>query len=191
MTQPVFVTAVVESFTYTGSNGSDIVGVLNDYSQSPVVWSILSETGGVLMVRRAAGFNDDYTINTDDVIVLKNRDELTFEKLTTEQFINKYAPFVDVLGSVAPPVQAIGVATVPSLAGNTQTTISVTLNPVMPSMDYTVAAAALGTVSILGSLSVLSTSKVSESQVDVVVRNTGLLTISAGGSVLVAAVAEV
>lgn len=180
------VTSVVEAFEYTGTNGTDIRDQLNDYSAPGVTWSVLSETGGTLQLRRASGFNDDYEVHASDTIVITGQNETTAEFLTVTGYAKNYTPTVDVLAEVAPPVSALGVASVPSLAGNTQTTVAVTIQPTLSGVGYTAAAALTGSVSLLSSLSILSVTNASAAQVDVVVRNTGLLTL-AGASVIVIA----
>jgi len=82
---------------------------------------------------------------------------------------------------------ALGIATVPTLLGNSQTTVQVTITPTFADTDYQASAVLTGAVSLLASLSVLSTTVFSASRVDVVVRNTGLLSLS-GASCLVAAI---
>lgn len=82
-------------------------------------------------------------------------------------------------------VTAIGVAAVPSLgAGVTSAPFAVTLRPGMPSAAYTPYAVLVGSVTLLGGLSLISATVVDASTVNVVVKNTALVTL-AGGSVLV------
>lgn len=81
---------------------------------------------------------------------------------------------------------------IPALLGNATTTLRVTLRPTMPSTAaYDVNAFIVGSsTSLLASLSVQSVTKIAEADgtskfVDVVVRNTGLVTLTAGAQVLV------
>jgi hypothetical protein len=96
-------------------------------------------------------------------------------------------PEIPEIPEVPAPTTALGIASVPSLLGSAQTTVQVTIRPTLPNNTYNVAAALSGAVNLLASLSVLSISKVSGSRADVVVRNTGLLTL-AGALVVVNAV---
>lgn len=81
----------------------------------------------------------------------------------------------------------MGIATIPSLNAAGQTTVQVTLKPTLASTAYTATAVVTGTVSLLAALSVQSVAAVSGSRADVVVKNTGLVTL-AGGQVQVTAV---
>lgn len=168
---------------YTGSNSADILEAFQ------TIWNaadIQSEGGGVLEIQTYAP-PGVVTINTDDHIV--------FQASASGDQVQAWlspadvsAQFIQVEPLSPTPDQSAGVATIPSLIGNAQTTVSVTLNPAFPDTSYSVASVISGGASLLASLSILSTTKTSGSQVDVVVKNTGLLTL-AGASLLVIAVA--
>lgn len=83
-----------------------------------------------------------------------------------------------------------GTGAVPSLIANQQTTVQVTLRAAMADTDYEAVAVLIGGVSLLAALSIVSTTVVSATRVDVVVRNTGLITL-AGATVLVQALKNV
>lgn len=85
---------------------------------------------------------------------------------------------------------AAGFGAIPApLIGNATTTIQVTIKPTMPSTAYQAQATLAGSSNILGSLSIQSVTVVSPSRVDVVVKNTGVVSLN-GGSVIVYAIKD-
>lgn len=82
---------------------------------------------------------------------------------------------------------ALGVNSVPTLLGAAQATVQVAIKPTFADTNYQATAVVTGAVNLLASLSVLSVTVVNGTRVDVVVRNTGLLSLS-GASVLVSAI---
>lgn len=82
---------------------------------------------------------------------------------------------------------AIGIATIPSIAAGGNANIAVTLKPGFADTLYLAVATIIGSVTILGQLSVSSTTKTSGSVVTVNITNGALVTV-AGGQVLVNAV---
>jgi hypothetical protein len=86
-----------------------------------------------------------------------------------------------------PETIALGFAPIPPLAASAQANIPVTLVPSFTTPNYVATAVVTGAVNLLASLSVVSVNITSPAIVSVVVRNTGLLSLS-GGSVLVAAI---
>lgn len=163
---------------YTGSNGSEVDGFCDD-------WSFVSESGGVLTLNSLPSGN--FTVTTGQwVVSTYGQCQIFANEAAWRAIYIDYATKAD-LGTATMPVTAIGVASVPTLLGATQTTVQVTIRPTLPSTSYSVASAVTGAVNLLASLSVLSTTVVSTSRVDVVVRNTGLLSLT-GASVIVTAV---
>jgi len=91
---------------------------------------------------------------------------------------------VDALGDAA--MLSVGAAAVPTLLASAQVTVSVTLYPTLPDTSYTPHTQLFGGIN-LGPLEILSTTVVSTTVVDVVVRNNGLLSLT-GATLLVSAV---
>ena len=81
---------------------------------------------------------------------------------------------------------SVGMAPTPALALGGQATVQVAITPPMPNTSYTVAASVTGGTNVLAALSVLSTTIVSGSRVDVVVKATGILSLGAGQVLVVA-----
>jgi len=156
---------------YDGTNSSEILAA------SSVGAEIVSEEDDVLVI--STTYLGTSTYHVGDWITVSGG------KIASEDFEAQFRIIED---APTTPDQAAGVSSVPSLVGNAQTTVPVTISPAFPNTSYSVAPVITGGVNLLSSLSVLSTSKISGSQVDVVVKNTGLLTL-AGASVLVVAVA--
>lgn len=181
-----------ESILFTGSNSTEIRDKLNDYSPPPPgnpvdPWAVTSVIGGVALIENS-NTSAQVLVDTGQHVVFCCATDSSYEVITETRLNERFLDYEDVVSAaLPPPVLAVGVATVPSLLGNTQTTVQVTITPTMPDTSYTAVAVITGGVALLASLSVLSTTKVSGSRVDVVVRNTGLLTL-AGASVLVVAV---
>lgn len=152
-----------------------------------------------------------WPINPTDWVVIRGNTGRVMRR-TNAQFHAGFREGSEVASDIAdevlatPQVQqalrdygAFGIAVVPSLLGQAQTTVQVTIRPTLPDTTYTPVAILSGAVGLLASLSVLSATPVatngplvsggpnvpgSSARVDVVVRNTGLLTLS-GGSVFV------
>lgn len=83
---------------------------------------------------------------------------------------------------------SMGAASVPSLIAAASATVQVTLKQAMADTSYTAAAAiSAGGISLLAGLSIQSVTVVNTSRVDVVVKNTGLVTL-VGAQVVVTAV---
>lgn len=89
--------------------------------------------------------------------------------------------------TLAPSVMlSVGISPVPTLLGSTNATVAVPLWPAMPSSSYTPHAQLFSNGIAIGALTILSTTATSTTNVNVVVRNTGLLSLT-GAFVLVAA----
>lgn len=174
------VTPRYRAVRYTGSNGAEICGGFCDN------WTLVSESGGNLSV---TFFGGSATIHTNNWVVREPSSICqiyTSEPLYLSDFIEIVDPAQLALATM--PVISMGIAAVPTLLGNTQTTVNVTIRPTLPAVTgYSVAAVVVGGVSLLAGLSILSTTIVNASTVAVVVRNTGLVSLG-GANVLVAAV---
>lgn len=186
-----------DALHYTGSNGADIAEMLNLWAprgpgNQDNPWVVLTEVDGELELLNTQVGNIVNMSAGQYMLVDSHLDvgmEICTEEVMNDRYVNPADYVANLLPPPEPPAIALGVASVPSLLGNTQVTVPVTIKPTLASTSYTPVAVLLGSSSLLATLSVVSTTAVSESQVDVVVQNTGLLTI-AGGSVLVAAVSQ-
>jgi hypothetical protein len=183
-----------DALHYTGSNGADIAEMLNLWAPSGPgnqdnPWVVLTEVDGELELLNTQ-FDSVISMSAGQYMLVDSHLDVGMEICTEEVMNDRYVNPADYVANLLPPPEppaiALGVASVPSLLGNTQVTVPVTIKPTLASTSYTPVAVLLGSSA---TLSVVSTTAVSESQVDVVVQNTGLLTI-AGGSVLVAAVSQ-
>lgn len=174
------VTPRYRSFKYTGSGGDDICGAFCG------AWTKVSESGGQLHV---SFFGGTGTVNTGDWVIREPSglcQIYTSESLYLFDYIEIVDP--DTLALATMPVISMGIAAVPTLLGSAQTNVSVTIRPTLPAVTgYSVAAVIVGGVNLLAALSVISTTIINASTVQVTVRNTGLLSLG-GATVLVAAV---
>jgi hypothetical protein len=174
---------------YTGSNSVAIIDHLNQYNPSPGVphtWGNNGEAAGVLTVGYDNGGDDhdEHVINTGDYVIADPNDANSSIFMTPADYADLYRD-----QPIIPAVTlAAGSATVPSLIANAQTTVAVDLNVAFPNTSYTPVAFLSGGVSLLASLSILSTTIVDADTVNVVVKNTGLITL-AGATVTVVATA--
>lgn len=178
-----------ESFQYDGTNGADIRDQLNAYTTGSDPWTIISESGGVLHVRNTVNSENIFVPELDHLVLGQRDSAFVLGVMTETQLGNNYVDLVTEIGNtvLASNAQAMGVAVVPALTASGSTTVQVTVGPPLPDTSYAPAAVLIGGASLLGSLSITSTTAVSTTRVDVVVQNTGLLTIS-GASVLVIAI---
>lgn len=92
--------------------------------------------------------------------------------------------------AATPPAVSGGSAAVPALGIGGSTTVAVTINPAMPDASYD-ATAFIGNpgVGVLSSIAVTGYTVVSNSRVDVTVKNNGLILLT-GATVLVLAVRQ-
>lgn len=155
---------------YDGTNASFIAGCLN-------AGSVNSSSGSTCNIQVGEGFNFDCPVNSW-VLVTGAGD---YNGVLTD------AAFQAAWAVIPSAVAGLGVEPVPLLTAGQQTTVSVTIVPSMTDMDFSVAPALSGGSSLLANLAILSHSIVSESQVDVVVKNNSLLSLS-GAAVFVTAV---
>jgi hypothetical protein len=174
------VTPRYRSVKYTGSGGDDICG---SFCGS---WTKVSESGGQLHV---SFFGGTATVNTGDWVI-REPSNLCQIYTSEPQYLYDYIEIVDPddLALATMPVISMGIAAVPTLLGATQTNVNVTIRPTLPAVTgYSVASVVVGGVNLLAALSILSTTIINASTVQVTVRNTGLLSLG-GATVLVAAV---
>lgn len=164
------VTPRVGAVQYDGTNASFIAGCLTD-------GSVNSASGSTCNIQVAESFNFDCPVNH---WVLVDGSGNYNGVLSPEAFETAWA-------IIPSAVAGLGIEPVPLLAANAQTTVNVTIVPSMVDMDFTVAPALSGGSNLLANLAILSHTVISESQVDVVVKNNGLLSLS-GAAVFVTAV---
>lgn len=168
----------VGAIQYTGSNSAEIDSLITNFD-------IVSESGGVLTAESPTG-NAVPTINTGNWISYSQGAVVSVQSNT--EFNNSYirnAIYSD-LAAVSGVLSA-GVKECPLLVvGNT--TVSVDLIPAMPSSSYTANAQLFASVSVLSNLAISSVTVVDADTVDVVVNNTGLVSLT-GANILVTATA--
>lgn len=171
---------------FSGANSTEVLGMMNTYTN---IYSITS-TSPTSLVIDSSMFGISVTMANTDWVVMNTAIPFgTFTNTDYNAMITSKDKIVAdaVAAAVANPVQALGVATVPSLVANAQSTVQVTIKPTLATTSYSVASAISGGITLLSALSILSTTIVSGSRVDVVVKNTGLVTLS-GALVTVVAV---
>lgn len=165
---------------YTGSNSAELLALCASWSFVSEIDDVLTVQDGFIQVEVSVG---DWIVSPSDsscnLYVSSGFDSSFMEVVTPDQ-----------LSVALEPVQALGVASVPSLLSNAQTTVDVTIRPSLPDTNYSAAASITGDVSLLGSLSVVSVTKTSGSSVAVQVWNTSSVTLD-GATLMVAAVADV
>lgn len=182
---PINVVNTLRAVQYDGTNSADIVALdefdFSSASESSGVWSFQSPPDST-----------SYTFNTGDWILYAQNQ--VFQRVTNSDFISNYqcnalCPEVEALESfaLAPKVQAVGVAAVPTLVLNATANVDVTLQPAMADDTYSAYAHKFAGVS-LANLNITSVTVVDEDTVTVGVENTGLVTLS-GATILVHAVA--
>jgi len=186
-----FVTEKRFGAIYDGTNSADFNTAISNFT-------IVSEVGGVLTFDSD---NPGYVANTGDWIiwlqgavanVFSPSQFATFlTTVPTDERVDDLATdlttleaVVDALGDAA--MLSVGAAAVPTLLASAQVTVSVTLYPTLPDTSYTPHTQLFGGIN-LGPLEILSTTVVSTTVVDVVVRNNGLLSLT-GATLLVSAV---
>lgn len=175
------VQSVTRAIQYTGSNSADID------SQVPGV-SITSEVGGVLTLNSGA-----IVLNTGDWILFNSfqtfglPNTLYHNEWGCVALCDELQEVADDLStlSAVPAVRSIGVAPVPTLIASASTTVSVTLNPAMSGSGYSAVATLFAGINI-AALTINSVTVVDADTVDVVVQNTGLVSLS-GSNVMVVA----
>lgn len=161
------------SVKYDGTNSAEVITVAELSGHD---CSIVSESGGVLVVADNL-FVVQKTINSGEwVYIDPENPNAIFEVVTNTRF-NELFFKTEI---------SVGFAVVPTLLLSQSATVTVTLE--VPFFDAAYSAVALlsGSLNLLGALQVNSVTVVDEDTVDVVVQNTGLVTLS-GASVLVVA----
>jgi hypothetical protein len=158
---------------YIGSNSADVDAAITDFT-------IDSESGGVL---NCTSGSIAWTVNTNDWVIFVQG--AVYNVHTPAQFAYFYdvnALISDVAG-VPSGILSAGIGTAPTILASGNATVSVPMIPAMPSTGLTANARVFGGT-ILGTLTVTSVTVTSTTNVDVVVHNPGLLSIS-GAHILV------
>lgn len=158
---------------YTGANSAEVldVGELSGHT-----CSVVSESGGVLV------FSDDTasvqkTINTGEWVYIDPESPNSIAEVVTNTRYNELFFKTEI---------SAGTAGVPTLLLAQSATVVVTLKIPFFDTSYTAVAAISGSLNLLGALQINSVTIIDEDTVNVVVQNTGLVTLS-GASVLVIA----
>ncbi len=173
----------VQYHTYIVYDGTNSAAVLAFCQMDPstAVWSIESETGGVLTLKQVYDAPAFYELGVGDLVVtIGAPGQAGPNPMGANAFADFYKP-------LPPAALSLGTATTPNIGANAQATVTVTLAPAQSSATYLAASALAGSSQLLGALSILSTTIVDADTVDVVVKNTGLLAL-AGATVVVSAV---
>lgn len=178
------------SVQYTGSNSADIDALVTDFV-------IDNETAGVLT---ATSGGTQFTINTTDWVIYWQG---AVQTVNTNTQYNTY--YVDdalvtdltsvngaittLQGQVAALLAggtSVGLKESPTLLLGQSATVAVDIIPAMPNTSYAATAQLVASATVLGSLSITSTSIVDADTVNVTVQNSGLLNLS-GVHILVTA----
>lgn len=164
-----------KAIQYTGSNSAAIDAAITDFT-------ITSESGGVLHCTSASS---SFTVNTNDwVVFTQGAVSGAFDTSTFNYFYDLDARHSDIVG-VSGGVKSAGIGTTGTILLGGNQTVSVPMIPAMANTGFTVDARIFGGT-ILGTLTVTSATVTSTTNVDVVVHNPGLVSIS-GAHVLVTA----
>lgn len=180
---------------YSGSNSSDIISAVGGDC------SLVSESGGTLVLNSSS---TNWTIHTNDQVVYWQHmivnvfDQSTFDfffaidalasDLTAiNSSITTLTSQVNSLaaGSTS-SARSVGLKESPTLLFSQSTTVAVDIIPAMPDTSYTPVAQLVAPSTALGSLSITSVSVVDADTVNVVVQNSGLVSLS-GVHILVVA----
>lgn len=172
--------AVGHAIQYTGSNSADID------SQVPGI-TITSEAGGVLTLD-SSGY--EVILNTTDWIIWNSFQTFGLPNSLYHREWDCVALCADIAQVNASTsnvfVRGIGVAPVPTLATTEDTMVSVPIQPAMPDSGFSAYAAVFGGDNP-DLLSITSVTVVDVDTVDVIVENTGGVTVS-GVTVMVHAI---
>lgn len=158
---------------YDGMNSSDVLPLFEFNGWTA---SITSEVGGVLTIHSDT-HNVDFVINTGDWCYNDKEVPDSHGFVVTNTVFNELFFKTDI---------SVGFAAVPTLLLSQSATVSVTLEIPFLDTNYSAVALITGSLNLLGALQVNSVTVIDEDTVNVVVQNTGLVTLS-GASVLVVA----
>lgn len=175
----------VVSVKYDGTNSALVMTMLGNLGFGGGYTLAVADANHMVCTRVAAPdleipVNMWATLSPDSVLQIVTESEMLRQYKTLDQMA------VDLAGAT-PAVIAIGVGTVPAMLLNAQATVQVTIAPAFANTSYNVATVLSSQTGLLANVSIVSSTKVSGSRVDVVVKNTGLASLA--GTVLVAAVA--
>src|SRR5690606_332313 len=131
-----------DALHYTGSNGADIAEMLNLWAPSGPgnpdnPWVVLTEVDGERELLHTQDSHLDVGM------------EICTEEVMNDRYVNPADYVANLLPPPEPPAIALGVASVPSLLGNTQVTVPVTIKPTLASTSYTPVAVLLGSSATL------------------------------------------
>lgn len=171
---------------YTGSNSAEIDAAITQLD-------IISEVGGVLTVESPPS-GGTYIIATGEwvrftqgaIISKHTTSELNFNYIRNAIYddvasltstVNTLSGQVNTISAAG--ARSVGVRDTGTMLGSGNTTLAVTLTPAMPSGSYSASGMLFGPVAVLASLNILSVTAVNSTTVNVVVQNTGLLSLTA------------
>jgi len=178
-----------EALCYTGSNSSEIltyVGSTPNYVTQGTTVSILSESGGVLVLRHSmfnGAYNEDVTVNTDDWVVRNANGSAAASVVLGADFAAGMWARKEGFGAMT---DALGVGYFAALLAGASVNVDVTLSPTFADTNYTVAGPlVLTSLTVASVVTVQSVTKLSGTVCRVNVKNNGLVSI--GGVVIVGA----
>jgi len=161
----------IDAVQYDGTNAADIMA----YIDSLYAPNTCNLSGTTLL-------SPNYNYDIGDWVTRKWSDNPHYGRIAGNLFTtNHFYPFI-----ASGDLISIGIGVVPLLGSNAQATVAVTLQPGFADSSYQAVALVLGGAPLISALSVLSTTVTGSGTVNVVVKNTGLLSLS-GASVLVTA----
>ena len=160
----------VECIQYTGSNGADVVALLNAI-QTNTVWTVKSQSGASVILTPGSSMLmlNDYTVPMNNWMVCAPGVGVV-EIATDARYKSAYITQNDI---TTPRYGGLGLMSLPGLSTG-QAPFDVTIRPTQPDMNYRAESFLSGSLNLLGTLSIVSTTKKNESTVTVVVKNTGL-----------------
>lgn len=171
------VTAAFGAVQYDGTNAAFIAGCFDG-------GTVVGTPGTTCVIDINGSFNIE--ISTGDWVAVSQGG--FYGRFTPAQYAAAWTEIYSAsqVTSLTAPVNAIGIGTVPTLGANAQATVHVELSADFGGTSYSAAAALHGGTALLGALTILSTTKVDGNTVDVVVKNTGLASLSGAGVFVVA-----
>lgn len=166
------------SLQYDGTNSADVLA-LAQLKTNVSDWAIQSETGGILTLSFDQSGPDTVSFAEDDwAVFIPNIMQLA-----------AWPPslYNDYFGLVPAPADfrlSMGYALTPAILGGNSATVAVQISPGQASESYQARAVLTGASSLLSELEITSVSVVDTDTVNVVVHNTGLISLS-GATVVV------
>lgn len=198
------VSRVVTATQYTGSNGADVLAMCQAITQySGNVWSIDSDDGQMLQLREVAPMGPPalWPVTAGQWVIVAP-DTGIIARMPANVYAARYQGLADIVSAAvaanvnviaaSEPVQTaiknetakamyggFGVAALPALLGGvTSSPIPVALLPAQPDTGYVARAFAISGAAVLTTVEIVSITKTSGSVANVIVKNTGVLSLS-------------